>query len=181
MKALLKNRTVSICITVMIVILATLFGSHRSLTAAAYPVERYFIEGEDAYSIQQQLDVREELARNLMVVAEQYLYVDDVALIDLENALTAMEDADTVKEKSAANQLLTTATERMDYVLAECQLSSADNRYRLSLRSDLAACNQNIRQSEYNTLVTTYNTDVLGKFPANILKKMTFVSELETF
>lgn len=62
MKALLKNRTVSICITVMIVILATLFGSHRSLTAAAYPVERYFIEGEDAYSIQQQLDVREELA-----------------------------------------------------------------------------------------------------------------------
>ena len=99
MKALLKNRTVSICITVMIVILATLFGSHRSLTAAAYPVERYFIEGEDAYSIQQQLDVREELARNLMVVAEQYLYVDDVALIDLENALTAMEEADTVKEQ----------------------------------------------------------------------------------
>lgn len=56
-----------------------------------------------------------------MVVAEQYLYVDDAALIDLENALTAMEDANTVKEKSAANQLLITATERMDYVLAECQ------------------------------------------------------------
>ena len=46
MKELLKNRHVAIGITVVVILLSTLLGAHRSLVAAAYPIERYFIEGE---------------------------------------------------------------------------------------------------------------------------------------
>ena len=181
MKELLKNRKVAVGITIVIVILTTLFGSHRSLTAAAYPIERYFIEGEDGYSIQRDLDTRTGLASNLLIVAERNLEENNLAVAELQSAITAMEQAHSVKEKAVANQQLTAATERMNLVLEECELSSTDDRYRMQIRTDLASCNQTISHDKYNELATAYNTEVLGKFPASVLKLVNGVSELETF
>ena len=45
MKELLKKRNVAVGVTVVIMILSTILGSGRSMDAAAYKVERYFIEG----------------------------------------------------------------------------------------------------------------------------------------
>lgn len=181
MKKLLKNRTAAIGITIIVILLSTLLGSHRSLVAAAYPAERYFIEGEKGYSIQRDLDTRVGLASNLLVVAERYLIVGDPLLTDLQDAIVALQQADTVGEKSAANQQLTAATERLDLHLEEYSLSNADERYRINIRTDLASCNQTINHNAYNQMAMEYNTEVLGKFPANILKNLTGVPELETF
>ncbi len=181
MKELLKNRKVAVGITIVIVILATIFGSHRSMEAEAYSIERYFIEGDDGYSIQRDLDTRIGLAQNLLVVAERNLDSNDLAMAELQEAIMQMGEADTVKEKAIANQQLTAATERMNLVLEECDLSSTDDRYRQQIRIDLASCNQTISHDPYNAMVAQYNNEVLGRFPANVLKMVNGVQELETF
>lgn len=175
MKQLLKNRTVAIMITVVIVLLSLLGGSHRSLLAAAYSAERYFDD------IQRDLDTRIGLASNLQVVAERYLSPEDDALITLEMAIAALSDAETTNEKAKANQNLTAATERMDLTLQSVSLSATDNRYRIQIHTDLASYNQIIGHSQYNDKVDAYNTEVLGKFPANVLAQLTGVPKLESF
>lgn len=175
MKQLLENRTVAICITVVVILLSILGGSHRSLLAAAYSAERYFDD------IQRDLDTRIGLASNLQVVATRYLTSDDDALLELEAAIDVLSDAKTANEKAKANQNLTAATERMDLTLQNIQLSTTDERYRIQIRTDLASYNQIIGHSKYNDKVDSYNTEVLGSFPANILAQLTGVPKLESF
>ncbi|MBQ2431855.1 MAG: LemA family protein, partial [Peptococcaceae bacterium] len=174
MKQLLKNRNVAIVITVIVIVLSILGGSHRSLLAAAYSAERHFDD------IQRDLDTRIGLASNLQVVAERYLYIGEDALVELDTAITNLRDAQTANEKAIANQQLTVATERMDIVLQNENLSVPDERYRIQIRTDLASYNQIIGHSKYNEKVDQYNTEVLGKFPANILAQVTGVTKLES-
>ena len=175
MKQLLKNRNVAIVITVIVIVLSILGGSHRSLLAAAYSAERHFDD------IQRDLDTRIGLASNLQVVAERYLYIGEDALVELDTAITNLRDAQTANEKAIANQQLTVATERMDIVLQNENLSVPDERYRIQIRTDLASYNQIIGHSKYNEKVDQYNAEVLGKFPANILAQLTGVPKLESF
>ncbi|MBQ1220491.1 MAG: LemA family protein [Peptococcaceae bacterium] len=175
MKQLLKNRNVAIVITVIVIVLSILGGSHRSLLAAAYSAERHFDD------IQRDLDTRIGLASNLQVVAERYLYIGEDALVELDTAITNLRDAQTANEKAIANQQMTAATERMDIVLQNENLSVPDERYRIQIRTDLASYNQIIGHSKYNEKVDQYNAEVLGKFPANILAKLTGVPKLESF
>ena len=175
MKQLLKNRNVAIVITVIVIVLSILGGSHRSLLAAAYSAERHFDD------IQRDLDTRIGLASNLRVVAERYLYIGEDALVELDTAITNLRDAQTANEKAIANQQMTAATERMDIVLQNENLSVPDERYRIQIRTDLASYNQIIGHSKYNEKVDQYNAEVLGKFPANILAQLTGVPKLESF
>ena len=175
MKQLLKNRNVAIVITVIVIVLSILGGSHRSLLAAAYSAERHFDD------IQRDLDTRIGLASNLQVVAERYLYIGEDALVELDTAITNLRDAQTANEKAIANQQMTAATERMDIVLQNENLSVTDERYRIQIRTDLASYNQIIGHSKYNEKVEQYNAEVLGKFPANILAQLTGVPKLESF
>lgn len=175
MKQLLKNRNVAIVITVVVILLSILGGSHRSLLAAAHSAERYFDD------IQRDLDTRIGLASNLQVVAERYLLPNDDALEELDTAIDTLRNAQTANEKAKANQNLTAATERMDLALQHELLSATDERYRQQLRTDLASYNQIISHSRYNEKVDNYNTNVLGKFPANVLAKLTGVPPLESF
>ena len=175
MKQLLKNRNVAIVITVIVIVLSILGGSHRSLLAAAYSAERHFDD------IQRDLDARIGLASNLQVVAERYLYIGEDALVELDTAITNLRDAQTANEKAIANQQMTAATERMDIVLQNENLSVPDERYRIQIRTDLASYNQIIGHSKYNEKVDQYNAEVLGKFPANILAQLTGVPKLESF
>lgn len=181
MKELLKNRKAAVGITVVIMILSTIFGSGRSMDAAAYKVERYFIEGSGGYSIQRDLDSRTGLAKNLLVIAERNLYSSDEAVLELQDAIAQMEEAETVKEKAAANQQLTAATERMNLVLEECALSGTDDRYRRQIRTDLASYSQTISHDPYNEMAAEYNEKVLGSFPASVLKLVNGAEELDTF
>ena len=175
MKQLLKNRNVAIVITVIVIVLSILGCSHRSLLAAAYSAERHFDD------IQRDLDTRIGLASNLQVVAERYLYIGEDALVELDTAITNLRDAQTANEKAIANQQMTAATERMDIVLQNENLSVPDERYRIQIRTDLASYNQIIGHSKYNEKVDQYNAEVLGKFPANILAQLTGVPKLESF
>lgn len=175
MKQFLKNRNVAIVITILVIALSIIGGSHRSLLAAAHSAERHFND------IQRDLDSRIGLASNLEVVAGRYLLPGDEALVELQLAIDALSDAQSANEKAKANQNLTAATERMDLVLQQKPLKDSDDRYRIQIRTDLASYNQIIGHSKYNDKVEKYNTDVLGRFPANVLAKLTGVPELESF
>ena len=181
MKELLKKRNVAVGVTVVIMILSTILGSGRSMDAAAYKVERYFIEGYGGYSIQRDLDTRTGLAKNLLVIAERNLYSGDETILELQDAIAHMETADTVKEKAAANQQLTAATEHMLLILEEQPLYKGDHKYCRQIRTDLASCNQTISHDPYNEMATEYNEKVLGSFPASVLKLVNGAEELETF
>ena len=181
MKQLLKNRKVAVVLTVIIMILATLIGSNRSMAAEAYDIEQYFIYGYGGYSIQHDLDTRTGLAKNLLIVAERNLPSNDSAMEELQDAIVQIELAQTVKEKADANQKLTAATERMNLVLEEYWLSSSDERYRRQISMELEACNQAISQDPYNEMAIQYNTEVLGSFPGSVLKMVNGIEELETF
>lgn len=175
MKQFLKNRNVAIAITVLVIVLSIFGGSHRSLLAAAHSAERHFDD------IQRDLDTRIGLSSNLEVVAGRYLLPGDEALVELQLAIDALSDAGSANEKAKANQNLTAATERMDLVLQQKPLKDTDDRYRIQIRTDLASYNQIIGHSKYNDKVEKYNTEVLGRFPANVLAKLTGVPELESF
>ena len=177
MKQLLKNRNVAIVITVIVIVLSILGGSHRSLLAAAYSAERHFDD------IQRDLDTRIGLASNLHVVADRYLSPDDPDLLVLESAIDELRNAQTANEKAKANQNLTAATEHMHLKLQGLYLglSVTDDRYCTQIRTDLASYNQIIGHSKYNEKVDQYNAEVLGRFPANILAQLTGVPKLESF
>lgn len=181
MNELMGNRKIAVVITVIIMILATLFGAHRSLTAKASIIEAYFVKGEGGYSIQRDLDSREGLAKNLQVVANRYLYEASDAMVELDQAIRGMDTALSIQEKAAANQALTAATERVYLELDGYHLSAADQKYRTQIRTDLASYNQMISHDKYNEMVVKYNQNVLGKFPANVLSKIAMVPELPTF
>jgi len=176
-----NNRKVAVVITVIVMILATLFGSHRSLVAKAAPIEEYFVNGADGYSIQRDLDAREALAKNLQTVANRYLSANAEAMTELNDAINTMDRANTIQEKSNANQKLTAATEHVYLELEGYPLSAADNKYRTQIKTDLASYNQIISHDKYNEMVVEYNRDILGQFPASLLAKMTRVPELPTF
>ena len=181
MKKLLKNRKVAVVLTVIIMILSTLAGSNRSMAAEAYDIEQYFVYGYEGGSIQRELDDRIGLAKNLLVVAERNLAVNDPAVKELQDAIIQMETAKTVNEKVDANQKLTAATERMNLVLDERWLSRSDDRYRIQIRLELAACNKAISQDSYNEMAMQYNTEVLGSFPGSVLKMVNGIEELKIF
>ncbi len=175
MKQLLGNRTVAIVITVVVIVLSILGGSHRSLLAQAHGAERHFDD------IQHDLEVRIGFALNLRAIAERYLLPTDEVLTDLDNAIVVLSEAKTPNDKAKANQQLTAATERMDIALQNEPLSATDNRYRIQIRTDLASYNQIMGHSDYNEYVDRYNNEVLGQFPANVLAQLTGVPPLEAF
>ncbi len=175
MKQLLGNRTVAIVITVVVIVLSILGGSHRSLLAQAHSAERHFDD------IQNDLEVRIGYALNLRTVAGRYLSPTDEVLADLDDAILVLSEAKTPNEKAKANQALTAATERMDITLQNEPLSATDDRYRIQIRTDLAAYNQIMGHSKYNEYVDRYNNEVLGQFPADVLAQLTGVPRLEAF
>lgn len=182
-KVRFRDRKVAVIITVIIMVLSTGYGAHRSLLQKAETVETIFYYGEngDGVCIQSDLDTRLGLASNLLIVAGRYLSEDDEAMERLTAARTALATAKTIEEKYRANEELTLAADYMDQVLQACVLTPSDNRYRAGIRTDMDAVNQIIGHDGYNDAANAYNRDVLGVFPANVLKEIVMVDELETF
>lgn len=182
-KSWLKERNVAIVITVIVMILSTGFGAHRSLEGKARYAERVFYNGifKTDSCIQDELDTRAGLASNLLIVASRYLDEDDEAVERLAEAREALVEADSIGEKYIANEELTQAADNLSEVLSAFNLTENDRRYQRGIIVDMESSNQIIGHDDYNTLANEYNRNVLGKFPANILKEIVGVDELETF
>lgn len=181
MKEILKNRNVAIMITIVLILLCTVFGAHRSLTAKAFEAERYMNNpGADGYSVQQNLDMRVDAAKTILNMELQYISGNATETEQLQAAIEELKSADSIHNKIVANQNLTDAAEQGYRSLREQSLTRTDADMLEDSYSSMTECNQSIRDS-YNKAAIEYNKNVLGRFPANILKKIAMVPDLELF
>ena len=183
-KGWLRDRKVAIVITIIIMIGSTGFGVHRSLEDKGDYARWVFYNGSffgDSGGIQYELDTRAGLASNLLVVAGRYLDSEDEAVQRLKEARETLVTADGIGEKYLANEELSQAADNLAQVLDACNLTDNDRRYQRRIIVDMESSNEIIGHDEYNQLASAYNREVLGVFPANILKEIVGVDELETF
>ena len=166
----LKSRKGACILMVLLVVIALLIGTPRSLNAKLKTVEAAFANGveNDGFSIQNDLLSRAEFAYNLTVVAGRYLSpADDDALLKARDALT---DARTIGEKYEANRSLEEAFWALDSKLQSAKLSDTDSRLVNALRADFRSAGDTISHDGYNDLALQYN-QTRDKAPLGFLAK----------
>lgn len=179
----MKKTGTAIAVLILVVILGTLFGTHRSLSSLRQDTAQAFYQGVDnsGYGISTNLDLRVEYARNLCKVGGRYSVSQQVTAV--EDACAALENAETPEEKYDANNGLTSAVSDLSDALAGQSLSQEDAQLRKSLTTDLSSFEMRIDKlaSAYNTEVRSFNEDILGGFPAGLLGGLLGIDDLEEY
>lgn len=185
--SILKKRSTAVVITILVIIIATLFGVHRSVGKQADKIEAQFYEGvylkDEGYyqaSIAGQLEVRESAALGLVSLASNYDSLSSETK-SLRNARNELIEAESIEEKYLANEKLQKAyTALYDAFVAEDisarEISGAEDYAYL-----MDAAQQLIKSSDYNSTVAEFINSDLRAFPVNILKHIAFCDYPEYF
>lgn len=179
-----KSNKTAICVTAVAVVASTLLGSHRSLAAVRRGVEKTITQGADGsgYSIATDSQDMVNIARNLMTVAKKYLPADHALFADLEEYCQSLEQAKTAFEWKNGQNGVQAVCQSIQMALTQTpEVSEQDRAYLAGFQVDLEAAAHSVAMDPYNGLARDFNDNVLGKFPANVLGKLTFISPLETF
>lgn len=178
-----SNKT-AVCVTAVAVVASTLLGSHRSLAATRRGVEKTITQGADGsgYSIATDSQNMVNIARNLMTVAKRYLPADHALFADLEEYCQSLEGAKTAADWKNGQDGVQSVCQSIQMELAKTpEVTEGDRAYLAGFQVDLEAAVHSVAMDPYNDLARDFNQNVLGKFPANFLGKLTFISPLETF
>lgn len=181
---LVKKRRLAVIIAVVIVLLSTLFGVHRSLIELSYKVEELFYTGVDksGIGIDDDLLKRLEYSYNLVSYARKYggCETEADAVLSAREQLSA---ANSPGAKYSANSELTNTALALYDKLNEGSLSEKDFTYVKSQYNNLLSRNDTIAHEAglYNQKVREFNNDTLGEFPINFLRYPAFIVELETY
>lgn len=178
----LKDRKLAAFLMIIMIVLGTAFGSHRSLMKLYKSAEDVFYNGEngDGFSIQHDLDDRFEESLKLVKIAQKYPSIDSKYIDDVMYARDSLKNAETIKEKSKANSELDAAVFALYNELGTQELSDLDKEYRISSYGTFNSYGDTISHSSYNSIARRFN-DTLNKFPASLLGKLTGIHELDTF
>ena len=169
----LKSYTGGMVVLAVVIVLAVLLGSHRSLVSERSKVEEQF--APIAGDLQDCLDI----TANLLTVGERYL--EESQLAALEGSRNMLSDWHGISNGyTAYTRLQEEAAAALD-ALEECDLTDKDREYIQGFRTDLASEADTIARDGYNAAAEQFNSKVLGAFPANILSKLTFVAPAELF
>lgn len=188
MKNIFKSYKTAAVILTAVVVVSILMGSHRSLTAERNKVEALFAAGTDnsGYSIATDLADSLTVAVNLTAVAGRYM--DSASLETLQGACSELEAAldpsthyYSIANASHAYQRLSQEAEAVMTALEAQDLTEKDAQYVRGFRADLLARADSIKFSDYNQRVDQFNQQILGRFPANVLGRLTFVREAQAF
>jgi hypothetical protein len=181
----LKKRSTAVLIAVVVVILGTFLGVHLSVNRETVKIEAQFYDGvylrDEKYvqtSIQSQLDKRADAALGLLSVANQYVFLEDMAP-KLREAREELLDAETFAGKYLANEKLEKAWKQMyESLVAHADDVPASVE---SYVSTLKGAQSVIEKSDYNRLAAEFRQKTLSAFPVNILKSLAFVDYPEYF
>lgn len=178
----LKDRKIALLLMIIMIVLGTAFGSHRSLMKLYNSAEDVFYNGEnrDGFSIQHDLEDRFEESLKLVKIAEKYTSLDSRYIADVTEARNNLKNAETIKDKSKANSELDAAVYALYNELGNQKLSSQDEKYRISAYGTFNSYGDTISHSSYNSTARKFN-ETLNKFPAGLLGKLTGIQELDTF
>lgn len=132
----------------------------------------------DGASIAADLESKISTSKNLIFIAEKYLK-DETEIETLKQAIEGLEKANSIKEKSQANQTMDDAFFALSVQLDTVKLSDRDRDYQIALVYDYKGLNDMIDKSPYHKRVDEYLKQTAG-FPASVLYKLSGV-ELSRF
>ena len=180
-----KRRQGAIAIVAVVIVLATLFGVRRSLNKASAQVSEMFYTGADAsgYGIATDLDKILEFSGNLVTVANKYGAEFSDPAQAVTRARQELAQAEGVSGQYTASQTLLQAVETLNQAMLDGELSDQDEQYRSELYASILSRTTIIAHeaTDYNAQVRSFNQDVLGAFPANLLSGLAGVDQLEEF
>lgn len=176
----IKSTKTALAITLAVVVLATLFGSHRSLNALREKALVVFEQGQygDGLGVQSDLEKQHSVCANVNTVAGRSLSADDDACRALlgffDQRGTSQDPALVQAEREAARQVL----DKLDGLDT---LTDKDRGYVSDLRSELLSVELTISRDPYNLMAEEFNDKTLSAFPANILHTITGVKPLAVY
>lgn len=160
-----------IAIIIAIVAIIVLFigfyvSTYNSIVSAEEKVDTQFS------NIDIQLERRADLIPNLVNTIKGYMQHEEKIINDITDARAKMTSATTVKEKSAANDELTTALNNLNIVVENYPDLKANTTF-INLQDELAGTENRISTArrDYNESVKDYNT-MIKKMPASIVASM---------
>ena len=180
-----KRPAAAIAIVAVVIVLGTLFGVRRSLNRASAVVTEQFYQGTDGsgYGIATDLDKILEFSGNLVTVANKYgtQFSDQAQAVT--QARLALDQAEGVSASYAANEALLQAVEALNQAMQDADLADRDEQYRGELYASILSRTTIIAHeaTDYNAQVRSFNQDVLGAFPANLLSGLAGVDQLEEY
>lgn len=175
----LKKRSTALLIVLVLVLGVSGFKSRITFASYAKAVETEFYEGVDGASIAADLESKISTSKNLIFIAEKYLKDEPSEIEALKQAIEGLEKANSIKEKSQANQTMDDAFFALSVLLDTVKLSDRDGDYQISLVYDYKGLNDMIDKNPYHKRVDEYLKQTIG-FPASVLYKLSGV-ELSRF
>ncbi len=186
---LFKKRSTAIAVFVLVVAVFTLIGSHLSLNRACRKAEAAFfdaslLDAEGYYTcpgdqVQYSLDYATRL---LTVIGSDGAWADAYqALRQARLALTDAFEAQDIPAIGTADQALAEAVEAVKAVKASgAALPDSYDDYD-AIIAGFDGAQATLADPAYNEHILAFREDVLGGFPANILRRLTGVQAPETF
>ena len=150
----------------IVIIISMLGGSYNSLVEKSENVDKQLA------NVDVQLERRADLIPNLVSTVKGYTSHETEIIDKITSARENLLKANTVTEKSNANDELTSALNAL-MVVVENYPDLKSNQNFIQLSDELAGTENRIATSrrDYNYAVTSYNTSI-KKFPTNILAGM---------
>lgn len=163
-----------------VVVIGTLFGSHRSLAAERKTVEKLAYLQQNGGSIQTDLSDAADVAANLATLGEKYFPgQEEVSL--LKASVSALRNASGLTDEFEALEDLSTRSYVLVERLRQADLSEKDASAAEGLYTDLVAAFHRMSYDDYNAHAVHFNQKILGCFPANLLGGVTGVRALPVF
>lgn len=185
----LKKRSTAIGVFVLTVILFTLIGSHLSLSRACKKAEDAFfdkslLQAEGYYTCPgDQLNYCVDYANRLLsVIGTDGAWTGAYeALRDARRELADALEARDIPSIGRANQALAEAVQQVRSTAGSgASLPDSSDDY-ATIVSEFDSAQALLDNSAYSDHILSFREDVLGAFPANILRRLTAVKAPETF
>lgn len=182
----IESRPKVIALCLVLIVLSTVYGAHRSLTKEKNKIEELFYIGVTNMGggIESDLQKRLDYAYNLTTIARNYAdaFADEVKAVD--SARQNLAASGGASEKFRLNNQLTMAVGDLYEAMVTYEaMSEKDIKYRDEVYANLSSRNDIINNEavRYNQKAREFNTEILGTFPANFLKYSAFVGPVEIF
>ncbi len=180
-----EKKPVAILITVLVVILATIYSTNHFLGNACQEVTDSFYEGveTDGYrhaSINSCLESRCSYANGLLTVASNYDELSEEA-DTVRDARLRLLEADSLHAKYTVNSELQNAVELLSAAMNTVSLSSRDQEMAETYRSQFDGAGDAIASSGYNEAVRAFERETFNVFPARFLALISGVKAPELF
>ena len=172
----MKSTKTALAITLAVMVLATLFGSHRSLNAVRREALGVFAQGEygDGIGVKSDLERRANACANLCAVARNSGLEGEASVQTLKSRVEAFRAGDTTADLSGPAQ------EVVD-LLSDTDLDQESRKDLSDLKNTLASISDKVRRDPYTDLAQTFNTKTLAAFPANVLGGLTGIKPLPVY